>query len=125
MRILAILTACTLVLSGCAAPRAKRVEAPEGDAALHDYQRAIRQLESELGQSLQASTQPECQRMCQLGDNICDLARKICGIADRHPEWADTGQSCQDARQRCKKAADAVSRRCECNSGHLEKGGSP
>ncbi|MBW1810724.1 MAG: hypothetical protein JRJ87_21205 [Deltaproteobacteria bacterium] len=115
-----VLFGLTTITAGCAAPKSVHGETsalPNRDQeALVQYERQISEFQNELNGSLQATAKPDCDRACDLLNNICILSKKICLIAQRHSGAQKLMIKCRDGCQSCSRAQIRVSDLCKCTN---------
>jgi hypothetical protein len=50
------------------------------------------------------SEQTQCQRTCELVDNICDVAARICQLTDKLTDDPEAPKRCERAKSSCSRA---------------------
>ena len=62
----------------------------------------------------QKSEQTQCQRTCELVDNICDVAERICQLTEKLPGDPEAPKRCERAKNSCSRA-QKQGESCGCN----------
>ncbi len=120
IRYLLALFCLTTITACCAAPRTVQSDTNplpnEEQEALVRYERQISELQNELNGFLQAAAKPDCDRACDLLNNICSLSKKICVIAQNHTDTENLMIKCRDGCLSCSRAQNRLANLCKCTN---------